>query len=116
MASVGGGTARYEAKSFSITGGRRVGSDLARMLADRGANVAMTYRSSRAVIEHTIADVQSRGVEGMAARADLSDPTRPPMRWLKSSRGSAASTHWSTWPAFTGERRWPLWPHATSTR
>jgi pteridine reductase len=63
-------------KVVLITGGRRVGSDLARMLADRGANVAMTYRSSRAVIEHTIADVQSRGVEGIAAHADLSDPNQ----------------------------------------
>src|SRR5438309_8248817 len=60
-------------KVVLITGGRRVGSELAPMLADRGAIIAMTYRFSRAVIEHTIDDVQSRGVEGMAVSANLSD-------------------------------------------
>jgi pteridine reductase len=63
-------------KVVLITGGRRVGSELAPMLADRGANIAMTYRFSRTAIEHTIADVESRGVAGMAAHADLSDPSQ----------------------------------------
>jgi pteridine reductase len=65
-----------QGKVVLITGGRRVGSDLARILAGRGANVAMTYRYSRAVIENTIADVESKGVQGMAAQADLSDPNQ----------------------------------------
>jgi pteridine reductase len=63
-------------KVVLITGGRRVGSDLARMLANRGARIAMTYRFSRAVIEHTIADVESQGAEGMAVAADLADPNQ----------------------------------------
>ena len=42
-----------------ITGGRRVGGDLALMLAARGANVAMTYHTSRAVIEQQ--DRRGRG-------------------------------------------------------
>ena len=45
-----------QGKVVLITGGRRVGSVLARMLADRGARVAMTYHTSRETIEHTIAD------------------------------------------------------------
>jgi pteridine reductase len=57
-----------------ITGGRRVGSDLALMLADRGWNVAMTYRTSRETIERTIAMVEERGGEGLAIAADLSRP------------------------------------------
>jgi pteridine reductase len=56
-----------------ITGGRRVGSALARVLADRGAMVAMTYRSSRETIERTIAEVQARGALGMSVSADLAD-------------------------------------------
>jgi pteridine reductase len=58
-----------------ITGGRRVGSDLALALADRGATVAMTYHYSRATIERTIEEVIARGAlgaAGMAVGADLS--------------------------------------------
>jgi pteridine reductase len=59
-------------KVVLITGGRRVGSALARMLADCGAHLAMTYRSSKAAIEETIAEVESKGVHGLAVSADLS--------------------------------------------
>ncbi len=55
-----------------ITGGRRVGADLALRLADRGADVAMTYRTSRQAIEATVAEVARRGVRGLAVPADLS--------------------------------------------
>jgi pteridine reductase len=58
-------------KAVLITGGRRVGSDLALRLADCGANVALTYHTSRAVIEATVAEVERRGVEGLAVQADL---------------------------------------------
>ncbi len=60
--------------SILITGGRRVGSELARMLADRGWDVAMTYHTSRETIEQTIRDVESRGQRGLAIQADLSKP------------------------------------------
>ncbi len=61
-------------KTVLITGGRRVGSELALALADRGANVAMTYHTSRKAIEGTIADVKKRGTGGLALKADLSQP------------------------------------------
>jgi pteridine reductase len=57
-----------------ITGGRRVGSDLALMLATRGAHVAMTYHTSRAAIERTIALVEASGGKGLAVAADLTKP------------------------------------------
>jgi pteridine reductase len=59
-------------KVVLITGGRRVGSELAIMLAERGANVAMTYHRSREAIEQTIAGVLARGVGALAIAADLS--------------------------------------------
>ncbi|WP_165231059.1 SDR family NAD(P)-dependent oxidoreductase [Aquisphaera insulae] len=59
-------------KVVLITGGRRVGSELARDLADAGALVAMTYHTSRAAIERTIRDVEERGSSGLAVAADLS--------------------------------------------
>lgn len=55
-----------------ITGGRRVGSELALLLADRGASVAMTYHTSRTTIEATVREVEGRGVNGAAIGADLS--------------------------------------------
>jgi len=57
-----------------ITGGRRVGGDLAVRLAERGATVAMTYFTSRAAIERTIAIVEAHGVPGLAVAADLAQP------------------------------------------
>lgn len=64
--------------SFSvlITGGRRVGADLARSLAaQHQAQVAMTYRSSRTEIESVVAELTSvYGVKAIAIEADLGDP------------------------------------------
>jgi pteridine reductase len=58
-------------KTILITGGRRVGSALAALLADRGANLALTYHSSREIIEQTVRDVEAKGVSGLAVAADL---------------------------------------------
>ena len=60
-------------KTVLITGGRRVGGALALMLADRGANVALTYHTSREAIERTAREVEARGVGSLAVAADLSD-------------------------------------------
>lgn len=61
-------------KSVLITGGRRVGAALARMLAERGAAVAMTYLTSRQAIEQTVSVVNALGGRGLAVAADLSRP------------------------------------------
>jgi pteridine reductase len=63
-------------RTVLITGGRRVGSDLARMLAARGAHVAMTFHTSRAAIEQTIAQVEAKGGQGLAVAADLTHPVQ----------------------------------------
>ena len=64
--------ARLQGRVVLITGGRRVGSALARMLAERGASLAMTYHTSRESIENTITEIQGMGAQGMAVGADLS--------------------------------------------
>lgn len=58
-------------KTVLITGGRRVGGSLALDLARRGANVALTYHTSRETIERTVAAVEAVGVKGLALEADL---------------------------------------------
>jgi pteridine reductase len=74
MATPGPGQDAHRRKAALITGGRRVGGELALMLADRGWDVAMTYHHSREAIERTVAAVTDRGREGLAIAADLSRP------------------------------------------
>jgi len=57
-----------------ITGGRRVGSVLAKRLAERGACVAMTYLTSRHAIEETVSEIEAAGGTAIAIAADLSRP------------------------------------------
>jgi pteridine reductase len=59
-----------------ITGGRRIGSALARELIDRGANLALTYKSSREKAEGVVAAAVAAGGAGVAIEADLSDGAR----------------------------------------
>ena len=59
-----------------ITGGRRVGGQLAKLLAGRGWNVAMTYFSSSQAIKETIREVEEMGVAGLAVSADLSNASQ----------------------------------------
>jgi len=58
-------------KTVLITGGRRVGSHLAKLLAERGANIALSYFKSQEQIEATVADIKKLGVQGVAIQADL---------------------------------------------
>ncbi|MGC8644119.1 MAG: SDR family NAD(P)-dependent oxidoreductase, partial [Isosphaeraceae bacterium] len=62
---------RLRGKVVLVTGGRRVGSALARMLAERGARLALTYYTSREAIEQTVAELQALGAEALAVEADL---------------------------------------------
>jgi pteridine reductase len=57
-----------------ITGGRRVGGELALLMAAQGWRVAMTYHTSRAAIERTIEAVEEEGTAGLAIAADLARP------------------------------------------
>ena len=61
-------------KTVLITGGRRVGAHLARAVAQRGANVALSYFMSRDKIEATVAEVRALGVRAAAIAADLRKP------------------------------------------
>jgi pteridine reductase len=63
-----------QGKVVLITGGRRVGGELALLMAAQGWRVAMTYHTSRAAIERTIKSVEEEGTEGLAIAADLARP------------------------------------------
>jgi 3-oxoacyl-[acyl-carrier protein] reductase len=55
-----------------ITGGKRIGRVVAQHLADRGANLVVSYRGSKAEADATVADVQTRGRQALAVAADVS--------------------------------------------
>lgn len=58
-------------KTALITGGRRLGAHLAKRLAERGMNIALSYHQSRRVAEETAADCERRGVQARIFQADL---------------------------------------------
>lgn len=58
-----------------VTGGAvRVGKAIALALAERGANVAITYRSSEGPAQETAAELRAQGVQALAVRCDQRDP------------------------------------------
>lgn len=58
-------------KTALITGGRRIGGQLARQLANHGMNIAVSYFTSRSVAEVTVADCHAAGVRASTFHADL---------------------------------------------
>jgi len=55
-----------------ITGGKRIGRIVAQHLADRGADLVLSYRGSKTEAEATAADVQARGRRAVTVVADVS--------------------------------------------
>jgi NAD(P)-dependent dehydrogenase (short-subunit alcohol dehydrogenase family) len=57
-----------------VTGGSRgVGASTARFLSDRGVHVAVNYRDKVRRAEQVVAEVESRGAQGVAVKADMTD-------------------------------------------
>ena len=57
-----------------ITGAKRIGGAVARELAGRGMDVAISYNRSRGEAETAAADIRAAGRRAYIAAADLSDP------------------------------------------
>ena len=57
-----------------ITGAKRVGAVVARELAKRGADVAVTYARSKKEADAAVADIIAAGRRGAAFQADLTNP------------------------------------------
>ncbi len=63
-------------KKVLITGGaKRIGRVLALRLAEAGADVALTYRNSEAEAAHTVAELKAFGVNALALRTEMRDPS-----------------------------------------
>jgi len=57
-----------------ITGGKRIGAEIARAAAARGADVALTFNRSREEAERAARDVRAAGRRATLIGADLADP------------------------------------------
>ncbi len=55
-----------------ITGGKRIGRIVAQQLANRGADIVLSYRGSKTEAEQTVCDVRARGRRAIAVAADVS--------------------------------------------
>ena len=55
-----------------ITGGKRIGRVVAQQLAERGADLVLSYRGSKAEADDTVGDVKRRGRGAIAVAADVS--------------------------------------------
>jgi len=81
-----------------VTGGAvRVGLEIARALADAGADVAVGYRRSAAEARAAVRDLEARGVRAAALRRRRGPAARGARARLRARcGGSAVSTSWST--------------------
>jgi len=61
-------------RAVLVTGGKRIGAEVARHLASLGADVAVAFNRSRDEADETVRAIQSLGRRAIAIQADLSDP------------------------------------------
>ncbi len=62
---------QLEGRVALVTGARRIGAAVAIELATRGAHVALSYRRSRALVEQTAREIETRGRRACLIEADL---------------------------------------------
>jgi NAD(P)-dependent dehydrogenase (short-subunit alcohol dehydrogenase family) len=68
-------TKPLKGKTVLVTGAaKRIGRAIALVMAENGANVAITYLTSHAEAEETMRDLAAHDVEALAVRCDLQDP------------------------------------------
>lgn len=69
----------FKDKVVLITGGSRgIGAATASLLAERGADIAITYEKSQDQAESLIQELRQFGVRAFAFKVDLSDPAGIP--------------------------------------
>jgi len=77
-------------KTVLITGGRRIGAKLARQLAERGANLALSYLTSGDALNELAEECRRLGVQAETFRADLrsADEAERLVEWTVATFGS----------------------------
>lgn len=76
-----------------ITGASRgVGAATAQVLAERGFQVVVNYRSSAEDAEKVVSAISAAGGEAVAIKADVTSPMMSPVWSAKPKNGGAVST------------------------
>ena len=87
-------------KRALVTGASRgIGAAIAVMLADRGADVAITYESSADKAANVVSEIEGRGRKALALERTVRIPKRSGVLSRKPSQASVGSTFLSTMPA-----------------
>ena len=60
-------------KTAWITGGKRIGRKIAQALARHGANIVVSYNSSKKDADKTINSLKKYGIKSLSVKADVSD-------------------------------------------
>ncbi|MEK7406871.1 MAG: SDR family oxidoreductase [Acidobacteriota bacterium] len=63
---------RLRGRTAFITGGKRIGQTVARILAEQGVNIVVSFRHSKKEAAVTVAACRRLGVEAMAVEAEVS--------------------------------------------
>jgi NAD(P)-dependent dehydrogenase (short-subunit alcohol dehydrogenase family) len=63
---------RLKGQTAWITGGKRIGQVVARVLAEQGINIVASYRLSEKEAADTVAEAQRLGVRALSVQADVS--------------------------------------------
>ncbi len=63
---------KLKGKTAWITGGKRVGQEVAKILAEQGMNIVASYRSSSKEAEAIVKMAENAGATGLAIQADVS--------------------------------------------
>lgn len=66
----------FPGRAALITGGKRIGAAVARDLASRGVDIAITYNRSRAEADALADDCRALGRHAVVLAADVSDPVQ----------------------------------------
>jgi enoyl-[acyl-carrier protein] reductase III len=71
--------AELKGKSALVTGGTRgIGKAVALALADMGADIAINFFRSRDAAKAAVAEIEKKGVKGIALRANMGNPEQIP--------------------------------------
>jgi 3-oxoacyl-[acyl-carrier protein] reductase len=80
-------TDRLKGKVAVVTGASKgLGAGIARGLAAEGASVVVNYAASKDAADHVVADIEAKGGQAIAVKADMSDPAQVEALFTEANR------------------------------
>ena len=105
-----------ESKAAIVTGGDSgIGHAISLELGRQGAAVTVNYHKNQEAADATVKAIEAAGGKAQAVQGDVSSVADLQASSIRQSRRSAASTSWSTTPAWRRGRRRSTRPSTSST-